>query len=272
MWTLLFVCLTLAEARPPPPEGWPPPPASSTVASVYDGDTVTLATGDRIRLRWVNTPELRPLEPYAIDARNAAEQFLAGKEVKLLLSGENPRDGYGRVVAGLQTEEGNLSVHLLEKGLAHLFVIPPDDTDLTPFIEAQRRARAAKLGIWSTDSYQGTLHITSFHANARGDDRLNVNGEYVRVCNITTEPLNVEGYRVMDASGNSWTLPSLTIPPGHTATIHSGVGQHQANPSAQLQIFLGSDKPIWNNDGDKVTILDRFGRVVDAREHAPRKK
>lgn len=265
MWLLVLTAL----AAGPPPGGWPPPPASSTVASVYDGDTVTLATGDKIRLRWVNTPELKPAEAYGIEARDAAERFLRGKEVTLLLGGENPRDGYGRVVAGLQTDAGNLSIHLLEEGLAHLFVIPPDDTDPKPFLEAQARARAANKGIWSTDRYQGSVHITSFHANSAGDDRQNVNGEYLRVANVNTEPLNLDGYKITDASGGSWTLPALTVPAGHTVTIHSGVGQHQMSPANQLAIYLGSAEPIWNNERDRATIHDRFGRVMDAREHEP---
>ena len=47
-------------------------PDTGRVVQVYDGDTLTLESGDRIRLRWVNTPELRPKEDYGIEAREAA--------------------------------------------------------------------------------------------------------------------------------------------------------------------------------------------------------
>jgi micrococcal nuclease len=237
------------------------------VASVYDGDTVTLVTGDKIRLRWVNTPELRPAEAYGIEAREAAERFLSGQRVRLLLGSENPRDGYGRVVAGLETDAGSLSVHLLELGLGHLFIIPPDDTDLTEMIAAQDRARAARRGIWSTDRYQGTLHITSFHANAPGEDEQNVNGEYLRVANVASQPVNLDGYRISNAAGQSFPFPAVTIPVGHTIEVHSGTGAHQVNPAQQLEIFLGSALPIWDNMSDRATITDRFGQVVDARVH-----
>ena len=110
LWWTLQLSVAMAGGTPPP-GGWPPPPASSTVASVYDGDTVTLTTGDKIRLRWVNTPELKPAEAYGIEAREAAASFLAGQEITLLLGSENPRDGYGRVVSGLMREDGqNLSL------------------------------------------------------------------------------------------------------------------------------------------------------------------
>ena len=262
MFWLLFVA-SLSLANEPPAGGWPPPPASATVASVYDGDTVTLDTNDKIRLRWVNTPELKPFEEYGPEAREATERFVQGKRVDLILGSENPRDGYGRVVAGLKTKDGDLSIHLLELGVGHLFVIPPDDTDLTPFLEAQARAKEANRGIWSTQRYQGTMHITSFHANAPGDDRENVEGEYLRICNITGEPVNLDGYRLAKMTGKSWTLPAVVVPAGHTVKVHSSIGEHQANPGEQLTIYLGSSVPIWNNTKDRATLYDRFGRVVD---------
>jgi len=236
------------------------------VASVYDGDTFTLETGDKVRLKWVNTPELRPKEPYGEEARDLARRLILDQQVTLVMAGSNPRDSYGRVLAGATTASGkDLSLALIEDGMGHLFIIPPETHDLSPHLEAQRAARAARRGIWSTESYLGALHITSFHANARGDDNDNVNGEYLRVCNVTAEPVDVAGYRLMDNSGNSWTLPSLTVPPGHTVLVHSGEGSVQDDPRFQLEAYLGSKTPIWNNDFDVATLLDPSGKKVDQR-------
>ena len=41
VWSLLWSHLSLAGG--PAPGGWPAPPATGTVASVYDGDTITLS-------------------------------------------------------------------------------------------------------------------------------------------------------------------------------------------------------------------------------------
>lgn len=267
---LLFALLALADDPPvDDPEATistgAPVPTQAVVRSVYDGDTLTLDTGDKVRLRWVNTPELKPAEAYGPDARDFTKGLVLGKQVRLLGSGA--RDGYGRLLAGVEADGANLSIKLLEAGLGHLFVIPPDDTDLTEFIAAQERARTARRGIWADQRYQGSLHITSFHANADGDDRANVNGEYLRVCNISSQALDLTGYRIADISGNSWELPTLIMPPGYTVKIHSGIGANQADTAAQLEIFLGSRDPIWNNTEDRATIYDRFGRVVDARDH-----
>jgi endonuclease YncB( thermonuclease family) len=263
-WLLIVASLLASDGRGTPSA---PGPASASITSVYDGDTFTLSSGDKVRLKWVNTPELKPPEQYAVEAREATKAFVSGKTARLLY-GETQRDGYGRLIAGVEIEGKSLSEHLLELGLGHLFVIPPDETDLTPLIAAQERARKAKRGLWSTPEFQGVLHITSFHANADGDDRENVNGEYLRVCNISGETIDLSGFRIADISGNSWEFPKLLLPPGNTFKIHAGRGDTQADPNDQLAIYLGSASPIWNNKLDRATIYDRFGRVVDARDHS----
>ncbi len=263
----VFVLFVLAAlAAEPPPGGWPDPPESGRVKTAYDGDTLTLTDGEKIRLKWVNTPELKPAEEYGIQARDATRRFVSGEEVKLTTSAD-ARDGYGRIVAGVSTSQGDLSLHLVEQGLAHVFIIPPDDLDPTALLEAQAKARKARRGIWSTDRYQGVLHITSFHANAPGDDRQNVNGEYLRISNISDGPVNLAGFRITKSTGQSWELPTVVVPAGHTFELHSGKGEHKTDPGQQIEVFLGSEFPIWNNSRDKATLYDSYGREQDSRVH-----
>ena len=138
-------------------------PPQAQVVSVYDGDTFTLDTGDKVRLQWINTPELRPVEPYGIEARDATEAFIGDKPVALFY-GAVERDSYGRLLAAAKVDGKWLAEHLLEQGLGHVFLIPPegDMVDVEALLAAQERARQANRGIWSTDRYQGALHITSF--------------------------------------------------------------------------------------------------------------
>lgn len=260
---LLFVTnLALAGTQ-----SWPTPPENPTVRSNYDGDTLTLDNGDKVRLSWVNTPELKPPEAFGKEARDLTRGLTEGRPVQLILQGENPRDGYGRLLAGIQVDGQNLSIALLEAGLGHVFIIPPERYDVKPLLEAQARAKAAKKGIWTTDHYQGTLHITSFHANAEGDDRQNVNGEYMRVANITEGPVNLIGYKIAKETGLSFDLPDVTIPAGFTVAIHSGRGLDEIDPAKQIVVYLNSDVPIWNNERDRVIIYDKYGKVVDTRDH-----
>ncbi|MCA9572233.1 MAG: lamin tail domain-containing protein, partial [Myxococcales bacterium] len=160
-----------------------------------------------------------------------------------------------------------LSLELVEAGLAHVFVIPPEAFDMQPLLDAQARARAARKGIWGTEHYQGAAHVTSLHANAEGDDTKNVNGESFRMVNLQAEPLNVIGWTVSNAAGRSFVLPDLTIPPGHTVQIRSGHGDPQRDPAKQLVIHLGSDVPVWDDHADRLTVYDRYERIVDTRAH-----
>ena len=264
--------LALFAASPAAAQDEQPAPATSQVVSVYDGDTFTLSNGDKVRVRWINTPELKPAQAYGEDARELTEDFVIGESLDLTY-GEATRDGYGRLLAGVWVDGRSLAEALLEKGLAHLFMIPPvgDDAPLDALIAAQARARAAGVGIWSTDRYRGTVHITSFRANARGDDRENLNGEYLRVCNITAEPLDLAGYRLSDAQGSSWLMPSVTLPVGHTVKIYTGQGDDNADPAEQLTVYLDSDRPVWNNDFDRAVLYDPLGRVMDAQLYKPKR-
>lgn len=244
-----------------------PTPTTGVVKSVYDGDTVTLESGVKIRLKWANTPEMKPKEPCAEEARDNTTRMLLGQTVTLTVDQSAAHDGYGRLLASIKVGDQDLSMTLLERGLAHVYLIPPIDGDPTPYLEAQDRARAAGLCIWATDRFRGPLHITSFHANAPGDESLDPNLEYIRVANVTSGPFDLQGYRMADASGNVFPLPHLVIPPGNTVILRSGKGGDEVDPAHQLVVHLGSDGPIWSNTYDKAVILAPDGTVVDAQEY-----
>lgn len=266
----LLLVISLSRAAEPVP-ALPPPPETAKVISVYDGDTMTLESGDRVRLRSVNTPELKPYEAFSAEARDAAEAFVSGRTVTLHY-GTTVRDHYGRLIADVNVEGEDLAQHLVSRGLAHVFIVAPADGDIRALLLAQASARAAGKGIWGDQRYKGDLHITSFHANGRGDERENVNAEYLRVCNVTDRALDLSGYRITDISGKSWKLPAVTVPAGYTFEIRSGVGENQGDISRALVVYLGSDWPIWNNDRDRATLLDAEDHVVDSREHAPKSR
>ncbi len=266
MLRFLALLSLVALAGRTPEGGWPIPPQEARVIKVYDGDTFTLEGGDRVRLRWVNTPELRPAEAFGEEAKQLAVDLVHGRLVKLDVSPEE-RDGYGRIIAGVKADGRDLSMALLEAGLAHVFMIPPDPVDLTAMLRAQAKARKAGTGIWSTENYKGDLHMTSFHANASGPDEQNVNGEYIRVVNITDKPVSLKGYTITNVARQTFKLPALTIPAGHTVQLRAGIGPDQEDPAYQLEAHLQSPVPIWNNDGDIATLIAPNGKVVDSRYH-----
>ena len=97
--------------------------------------------------------------------------------------------------------EKDIATELLKLGYGHIFLIPPDTLETEPMFAAQEQARKNKLGIWKTDRYKGALHMTSFHANGAGNDDKFVNGEYLRICNVTSETINLLDYKLRNNSG-----------------------------------------------------------------------
>ena len=249
MLTLLLSVVSAAE------------PTTATVTRVIDGDALILDSGDRIQLRGVIAP--LTTADYGIEAREVTRALVLDQEVYLSYR-PTARDADGNLVAGVRTMGSDLAMSLLQQGYAHLYILPPDNLDLTMLLTAQNAARAASRGLWSTERFAGDLHITEFMATAEGDDRENVNGEYLRICNTAARSVDLHGYTLRDLSSNIWTLPSLVLPVGHTVLVHSGTGINQTNPAEQLVIYLNSDRPIWNNSEDQATLTDRGGHVVDA--------
>ena len=245
------------------------PPKKGIIIAVYDGDTYTLSDGNKIRLRGVNTPELRPKEDFGIEARDEAARMLLQKKVTLQY-GAVTKDGYGRLIASVESEAGDIGTHLLKKGYGHLFLIPPESVDLPTMLKAQEEAQENKRGLWSNDRYGSTLHITSFHANGKGNDRSFVNGEYLRVCNISSQPVNIKGYTIKNITGKEFTFPEIIIPVGHTIKIFSGYGRHQRRPDKQLEVYLKSRTPIWDNSHDRARIYSPDGKLEDERLHKPK--
>jgi len=98
---------------------------SETVKSVYDGDTLTLSTGEKIRLACIDTPEMRNTakkkadKPAAIAAREYLKSLV--KDYDLTVD-RVTTDFYGRTVAKLYTPDGkDLSREMFLSGHATIF-------------------------------------------------------------------------------------------------------------------------------------------------------
>lgn len=130
-----------------------------TVAYVYDGDTVRLSDGRKLRLIGVDTPELGrdggPDEPFAAQARTALSGWLAeSPRLGLRYDGERT-DRYGRVLAHAHLADGDsVAARLLARGLGVGLVVPPNVHHAECRRAAERAAQAERLGVWSLPSHQ----------------------------------------------------------------------------------------------------------------------
>lgn len=128
------------------------------VADVYDGDTVYLAAGARLRLIGLDAPELgrdgAPDQPFAAAARDALRRRLAGNAALRLRYDAEREDVHGRTLAHAFFADGDsVAAWLLEQGLATLLVIPPNVWNADCYAAAERRARVAKRGVWASPDH-----------------------------------------------------------------------------------------------------------------------
>ncbi len=134
-----------------------------TVAYVYDGDTLRLQDGRKVRLIGINTPEIaHPRrastttdEPLARRARQTVQQLLRKTpEIRLRL-GRQRHDRYQRLLAHVYLADGrNLEAILLQQGLAAQIVVPPNTYALECYRQAERVARQQRQGLWREDYFR----------------------------------------------------------------------------------------------------------------------
>lgn len=129
----------------------------TSVKIVYDGDTVLLTDGRKIRLLGINTPEVRHRNQPADAGGEEAKQWLINKlkntKIRLEMSAEKT-DKYGRTLAHLFTEKkDHINLQLVEAGLASVTIYPTSLLYVNELVAAETRAQQAKLGIWGRKEY-----------------------------------------------------------------------------------------------------------------------
>ncbi len=129
------------------------------VAFVYDGDTVRLDDGRKIRLAGINAPEVakqeKAAEPLADEARAyVSHLFEKDRHVRLRFERER-QDRYGRLLAHLFLQDGSsVEERLLNEGLAQQLVVPPNGWQSSCFQQIEHRARQRHRGLWGVGYYQ----------------------------------------------------------------------------------------------------------------------
>jgi micrococcal nuclease len=123
----------------------------AVVASVYDGDTLTLRDGRRVRLLQIDTPELGSGECYSRAARTALLALAPpGKKVVLEADPRLDRiDRYGRMLRYVKRNGVNVNLELTRRGAAAPYFYRGDRGLYAGWLlQAARNAKATKLGLW----------------------------------------------------------------------------------------------------------------------------
>jgi micrococcal nuclease len=128
-----------------------------SVKTVYDGDTVVLEDGRKIRLLGINTPEVQHKNKLADAGGEDAKTWLINKlqhsKVRLEFDFDKT-DKYGRTLAHLFSEEKeHINLSLVKAGLATISIYPPNLMYVNELLAAENKAEQDKLGIWQRPEY-----------------------------------------------------------------------------------------------------------------------
>ena len=84
--------------------------------------------------------------------------------------------------------------------------------------------------------------------------------ESVTLRNAAREAVDLTGYVIDLSGGQRDDLPSITLDPDATLTIHIGSGT-----DTDTEYYLGRERAALNDAGDTVTLLDPDGGVSTRR-------
>lgn len=137
---------------------------SVRVNYVYDGDTLQLEDGRKIRLIGIDTPEVFSRKrPIKMQTKRYGERAKAALQHQLELSnrriglayGVERFDRYKRTLAHVFLPNGqNIQAWLVELGHAIAYVTPPNDALSACYRQQEDIARKHKRGIWQLPQYQ----------------------------------------------------------------------------------------------------------------------
>ena len=122
------------------------------VVYIYDGDTVKLDNGERVRYLGIDTPEMNynnpPAERFAEEAKRFNFNLVDKRKVRLEFDTVK-RDKYDRLLAYVYIDDVFVNAKMIEEGYAKVYIIPPNVKYADDFLDLQRKAKAGNKGIWN---------------------------------------------------------------------------------------------------------------------------
>jgi micrococcal nuclease len=125
------------------------------VVGVVDGDTIKVrlnGSTERVRVIGIDTPELSPRECYAQQAASRMQSLVQSKHVRLAADPtQDDRDRYDRLLRHVFLTDGRSVAQLLiAGGYGQEYTYDRAYAGQAAHLQAQRAAKAGRLGIWSS--------------------------------------------------------------------------------------------------------------------------
>lgn len=172
--SVLLLCLVMTALAGPQPAVARHPRLEGKVKMVFDGDTILLETGEKVRYLGIDAPEVAHAgggvsDCYGEEAGMANAQMVYREKVFLRYD-RAQRDDHGRSLAYVFTSDGMcVNLELVRTGHAWVYRTVLGFAMLPEFIEAQREAIRNRRGLWGrcavqpSEVYWGSRFTWVFH-------------------------------------------------------------------------------------------------------------
>jgi micrococcal nuclease len=120
------------------------------VTKVIDGDTFQIASGEKVRLIGIDTPESTiKKECFGKESSDYLKQLIDQKYVKLEKD-ISETDKFDRLLRYVYIDQLFVNKTLVENGYATIATYPPDVAHVETFLDSQRLAQENNLGLWNS--------------------------------------------------------------------------------------------------------------------------
>lgn len=236
------------------------------VSGYVDGDTFKIKTGDgqtTIRLLYVNTPEVRPVEPFGVEASEYTEKVLEeSKEIRLTFDKEHT-DKYGRTLAVVELKDGSiLNELLLQEGLARVLIVEPNVKMENAYKQLEQQAKQSKVGIWSDVKQINNHSEFPVKKAARSGILIEVDkqAELVTITNTTDEEISMNKWKLVSVRGNqTYPFQPFILNPQQKVIISSA----EKTITSDTVILEWGATNIWNNnESDPAELYNEYNELV----------
>jgi endonuclease YncB( thermonuclease family) len=244
------------------------------VSQVLDGDTIeVISVGiiddsdpitEKIRMIGIDTPETihpnKPVQKYGKEASDFTKAQLMGTTVFIEVDVEK-RDRYGRVLAYVYTEDGEMfNAKLIAEGYGQAATFPPNVRWVEFFKSLQKNARDLSRGLWSdVDSVPKSVSIGDIAIT-----EVDVEGEKVTITNYGSTDVNLRGWKLLSVTeAQTYNFKDeYDLKAGTSVTLLSG-----SSAAAGEGKLLWTTANIWNNTtSDPAELYDSTGALVSTHE------
>lgn len=239
------------------------------VIEITDGDTLKLASGEKVRLIGINAPEKK-----TICSEQAAQFLREQTENKTVELEKEPPDldQYGRKLRNVFSDGKNVNILLVRNGLATVYVYEKQLKYLQELKQAEAEAQKSNECIWKKSDaiyeLDGCLSVRNFHFDAEGNDSENLNNEFIQFENKCSYPIALTGWNIKDEGTNFFDFPSINFEKNSFLTVFSGIGTNSSSKSRDwTHLYWNSKQGVWNNNHDRMFLRNEKGELVVFSEY-----